>query len=946
MATLLEQLRFYLSHSWNDLLVNRRLSTFALLSIGAGVAAIVSLQLLAGMIGDSLTGSLQERNRGDIVVVLDEFLGAGFGPSDRNRGDGASDEDALLTSAEAAGHIEEYELGIGGLAGIPVEYFISQGGLDALRYWTEENFPGEIDFSYGYELSGQVAILFGNGNGVAMNVVGRGAFTSNLVPILVDSASFPLYGSVRSLAGEEVRDLLQNPTDIVVDEQTARTLELQVGDAVRLSGSDADFVVRGVVATEAEVLDPLSDIFIAIFGFYYLDNSALTLFENTPPLLNTVQLRLADPAQLDAVNDALLAAFPYFDTMTTSDIAAQNEDIADTLNDLVTVMGMISLLIGSIGVINTMQVVVRRRMQEIAVLKTLGLQGRQVNLLLLTESFLMGIFGSAFGLLLGIAFTLVLQRAAEGIVAQDLAFRLRLAPLLNGFVVGTLVATVFGLLPTLTAALIRPAIILRPSELAMPRVGVLRMLLALLVVVVVLTVIVNSFIGDSLLALAVTCGAFVAAGLIYFLLNIFIWFFGRVFPSFGIVDLKISLRQILESRARAATTLLALVVGVFSLSVITLFAQAIQNIFDAALNEQAGNLSISLQEEAQLPQLQAILAEAEGVRGYQTTLRFDLELVSLTESDGTELDREALETRMLASYEDSQSSNVFGSGFDDESRVEFELGALNALSELADARLLELTISEGRALTDADRAAESPGMLLYDDEGVQSAGIGLGERLTYRFEDGEEITLTVIGLIETGAIDDRGLSETAGVLLLDTLPQDATLVVSEVDVEEEHVGALRAEVSAIPGAFALDSAIFGRLLDALLNTFVAFPQLVAVLGLVVGGVVIANSVALATMERRREIAVMKSVGLQRERVLFMLLLENGLLGLLGGLVGVGIGLVALIALVNLVGIPSSAVPYLTAFGLMALCVLVSLVAAFVTAWGASGERPLNVLRYE
>ena len=31
---------------------------------------------------------------------------------------------------------------------------------------------------------------------------------------------------------------------------------------------------------------------------------------------------------------------------------------------------------------------------------------------------------------------------------------------------------------------------------------------------------------------------------------------------------------------------------------------------------------------------------------------------------------------------------------------------------------------------------------------------------------------------------------------------------------------------------------------------------------------------------------------------------------------------------------------------MGLCVLIALVAAIVTAWGASGEKPLNVLRYE
>jgi len=116
--------------------------------------------------------------------------------------------------------------------------------------------------------------------------------------------------------------------------------------------------------------------------------------------------------------------------------------------------------------------------------------------------------------------------------------------------------------------------------------------------------------------------------------------------------------------------------------------------------------------------------------------------------------------------------------------------------------------------------------------------------------------------------------------------------------------------------------------------------------LIVGGVVIANSVALTTMERRREIAVMKSVGLQRERVLGMILLENGILGLIGGLIGVGMGLIALVIFAATSGIPLSAIPFGTAFLLMGLCVLVALIAALSSAWSASGEKPLNVLRYE
>ena len=38
--------------------------------------------------------------------------------------------------------------------------------------------------------------------------------------------------------------------------------------------------------------------------------------------------------------------------------------------------------------------------------------------------------------------------------------------------------------------------------------------------------------------------------------------------------------------------------------------------------------------------------------------------------------------------------------------------------------------------------------------------------------------------------------------------------------------------------------------------------------------------------------------------------------------------------------------FVGAFLLMAACIGISLVASLVSVWGASGEKPLNVLRYE
>ncbi len=69
------------------------------------------------------------------------------------------------------------------------------------------------------------------------------------------------------------------------------------------------------------------------------------------------------------------------------------------------------------------------------------------------------------------------------------------------------------------------------------------------------------------------------------------------------------------------------------------------------------------------------------------------------------------------------------------------------------------------------------------------------------------------------------------------------------------------------------------------------------LALVAGTAIIANTVALATQERRRQIGVMKAVGLKGRRVLVMLMIENGLIGLIAGLIGVGVGFVVTVVLV-------------------------------------------------
>jgi putative ABC transport system permease protein len=927
---MIEQLRFYFRHSFNDLRVNGRRTAFALLCIAAGVAAIVSLQTVAVMIGDTLTTNLQKTNRGDIQISID----MGF------RG---SQSESLQTAAEDGLLVAQAE---GGFGGNITFYNFSDTGAEAMRAWLTEYAPGS-QMTTRRDLTNFFGVFSGSGRGTALNAPASGAEASQVTPVLIDPAHYPFYGAITSTDGLPLAEMLQVPTDIVLDQRIAKSLNVTIGDTVRVNGAQADFTVRGIVATESEVADPFQDVFAALFGFYYLSDSAAPLFEGDAPI-SRIYVQLSDPAQVSAVSARFVQAFPFVSSTTTDDLRTQNAELAEQINQMVTVMGLVSLLLGSIGIINTMQVIVRRRTVEIAVLKAMGLQADQVTILFLVEAFLMGIAGSLLGIVLGWLTTFVIKGVAENLVAQSLSFRIVPAAALNGLIVGTLVTTIFGFLPTLAAGQVRPGVVLRPNDTLIPRAGCLRTLVALVVMVVALALVAQTILGSFGTALGVTLGAFFAAGFLFVLLSFVIWLIGRFFPSLGSVDLKISLRQMLASRGRAAITLLALVVGVFSLSLITLFADSINNLLRFTLAEgSGGNVIVTVAAPPLLIPVEAALKNLDGVNHYQTLRNFNGTLVSIQTPDGQTRTRDEIKSDLLENNGLASALSSFGAEVNTDTIVESQLRTIGVLTGRQMDQLPEATLLRGRAFTSADTG--QPVMLMADNAGTSGIGLDVGTRVTYRFGEGADAptqTFEIVGVTSRSLVSIGANSNFS--IPYDALPASVQPASTQilVDIEESAIPTLRQQIGQLPGTFVLETALFTRLLTGLLGTFTAFPTMVALLGLIVGGVVIANSVALSTLERRREIAVMKAIGLQRERVMGMLLLENGILGLIGGLIGVGIGLFGLTVMLAASQGAVQIIPYGTALLLMGLCILVALVAAGATAWGASGEKPLNVLRGE
>ncbi len=126
---------------------------------------------------------------------------------------------------------------------------------------------------------------------------------------------------------------------------------------------------------------------------------------------------------------------------------------------------------------------------------------------------------------------------------------------------------------------------------------------------------------------------------------------------------------------------------------------------------------------------------------------------------------------------------------------------------------------------------------------------------------------------------------------------------------------------------------------------------IAAISLIVGAVGIMNSMFTSVLERTREIGVMKAIGAKNSDVLSIFLIESGIIGLLGGIVGILLGMGMAFAVefaAKAAGFPYLDVQlnYGLIIGTALLSFILGMIAGAIPAWRASRLRPVDALRYE
>jgi len=202
---------------------------------------------------------------------------------------------------------------------------------------------------------------------------------------------------------------------IVIGQGLANLLKVNVGDRVKLLGRSKRGQMRQRTMTIVGIYD-LGMREAEERAVFMTLPEAQTLY-NLRRQATEVTLTLHDVGQEKAVLTSLQAELPGVEVDSWQTLKPEIRETMDTKQVFTGVMGLVVVLIASIGILNLMMMAVFERTREMGVLAALGMKGGQIMGLFLLEGTLIGVVGAVIGCILG-----SLLLGLVGQVGIDLSF--------------------------------------------------------------------------------------------------------------------------------------------------------------------------------------------------------------------------------------------------------------------------------------------------------------------------------------------------------------------------------------------------------------------------------------------------------------------------------------------------------------------------------------------
>lgn len=693
----------------------------------------------------------------------------------------------------------------------------------------------------------------------------------------VDPSVYPLAGNwaLSNPVDAAPGDLLRETGAALITRDLAAQYAVAVGDTLRLAQNNGDILPVSLKITG--VLDDTPD---HTGNQIYVNLDTLTALRDAAPfndVIATTDQSAAVAARLESDGWSVLRADQF--TLPPS-------ESMDFFDFMLRGAGILGLMVGGIGIANTMQVLLARRREEIGVLKTLGYSGRDMIVLFVIEAGLLGLFGSLLGTLVGVIIARGITMLFANITMLLVVPVMDPLLIVGGVLVGVVTTILFAGYAILRASRVRPTVIFRNEAIETKNwrsaSGVLGLYALLAVPFAVVTSLILGSITEGIGILLFALAGLVVLGIV---LGGGTWLILRGLPVFNFHLLRMARNNMRKRAFSMLFAMIALFTGIFSLGfAATIIQSSLEQFEQRQIDDGSANL--------------VVYTRAEGIESAASLL---------DEAGASRVDVRYQTPLMLADWaidgrETAWDIEIIGG-------ASFEKGGLYVWED------------------DAQETGASVDITLPDGQVRQITVVG-----RYRNRESSFQQNAFNPIVHIATLTDWGVQPTGAHVLarVDPAAQDSIAA---------QVGA------ALPDVMTLTTHDVDAQVQSTFRNLFAFALSMSALALLAGVMLVANVVSLALIERRYEIGVMKAVGYTRRHILITLALEYGLVGFIASAAGL-LAVQITIVLITFSYDVAEGILWMsptTALIVLALGMGLTWGTALLAAWQPTQIRPLTVL---
>jgi putative ABC transport system permease protein len=773
---------------------------------------------------------------------------------------------------------------------------------------------------------------------------------SRLVQVHALEGDYPFYGSLvttPAAAGMSFRRGRQALVD--------KTLMLQyggkVGDSVRIG--NLSFMIAGSI-DQAPGRNELSTTISppVYIPLRWLADAGLMRTGSRVDYRYYYQYPRSDVRQLmSVITPRLEKKDSYYETVDSRK-RKMSRGFGD-LTQFLTLISFIALLLGCVGVGSSVNIYIREKIADVAVLRCLGLKARQAFLIYLIQVAGIGLLGSIAGAVLGVAIQQVLPVVLKDILPFETSFHISWPAVAEGVIVGLTISLLFALLPLLSIRKISPMYTLRASvEGTGRRRDALRWLVYLLIV--------GFITGFAFLrmrnwgkAMAFTAGLLVSFLFLAGMAKLLMFCVRRFFPARwgylwrqGFANLY---------RPNNQTLILVVTIGLGTTFIGTLYfvQELLIDRVTVTANSNQGNMILFDIQREQLAGVDSLVRSA----GLPVLQSVSVVTVRYTSIKGITADMAAKDTvngggrRGRRGVADTTGRPGWWL-FEREQRVTYR-DSLVPTEKLVAGKL-------GAPVKDTAGAGTSGGgttgggtvggggtiFVSVDEEYARlNLHVGIGDTIVFDVQ-GAPVT-TVVGSLR--AVNWRRLGPSFAIVfptgVLEQAPQFRILI-TQVESPEESARFQQAMVRRFPTISMIDMRLVLSILNDVLGKIGFVIRFMAGFSLLTGVIVLIASVLISKFQRIQESVLLRTLGASRRQVRTIQLLEYFFLGALAAGTGILLALGLTFALSELALESGFSVHWASVAGIFVFVCVLTVLVGWYNSRGVLNRPPLEVLRNE